>query len=54
MDKVKSIKEKFYLLKKHLRNDQYESIRKYPNISLYKILKIMKKKLNEEKEKKQI
>ena len=54
MDKVKNMKEKFYLLKKHLRNEQFETLQKYSNVSLFKILNIIKKKQNEEKEKKQI
>ena len=50
MDKVQNIKDKFYLLKKHLRDEQFESLQKYSNVSLFKILKIIKKKQNEEKE----
>ena len=53
MDKVQNIKDKFYLLKKHLRDEQFESLQKYSNVSLFKILKIIKKK-NRMKKRKQI
>ena len=51
MDKVKNMKEKFYLLKKHLRNEQFETLQKYSNVSLFKILNIIKKNRMKKKKK---
>ena len=40
MDKIINTKEKFYLLKKHMRKDDYESLIKDSNKSLLNILQI--------------
>ena len=48
MDKIKNTKEKFYLFKKHFRNELIEDLIKYTNKSLIKLYK--KKKEEEKKE----
>ncbi len=48
MDKINKIKENFYLLKKHMRKDDYESLIKYSNISFLNILQIKKSQNNDD------
>ena len=48
MDKIINTKEKFYLLKKHMRKDDYESLIKDSNKSLLNILQIKKSQNNED------
>ena len=48
MDKIINTKEKFYLLKKHMRKDDYESLIKDSNKSLLNILQLKKSQNNED------